>query len=127
VVLAGTMPPIRVNDALVRKMAIKQIASLGYSTIEAETPAEALDAIAGSEPLDLLFSDIVMPGPIDGVRLAQLAREKRPNLKVLLTSGYPDLKTGRSSENGFEEEKVLKKPYRRTDLQNALHEILDSR
>jgi CheY-like chemotaxis protein len=112
------------DDDLVRKSVITQINSLGYSTIEASSPAEALEVIAGSEPFDLLFSDIVMPGPIDGVELAQLASEQRSGLKIMLTSGFPDLKSGRSSADSFEPWHILKKPYRRSDLQHALQGIL---
>jgi signal transduction histidine kinase/ActR/RegA family two-component response regulator len=112
------------DDDLVRKSVITQINSLGYSTIEASGPAEALEIIAGSEPFDLLFSDIVMPGPIDGVELAHLARERRPGLKIMLSSGFPDLKSGRSSENAYEQWQILKKPYRRSELQDALQGIL---
>jgi signal transduction histidine kinase/ActR/RegA family two-component response regulator len=111
------------DDDLVRKSVITQINSLGYSTIEASGPAEALGIIAGSEPFDLLFSDIVMPGPIDGVELARKAAEQRPGLKIMLTSGFPDLKSGRSTDS-YEQWQILKKPYRRSDLQHALQGIL---
>jgi len=109
---------------LVRKSVIAQMKSLGYSTVEASSPAQALELIAGAESFDLLFSDIVMPGPIDGVELARLAREQRPDLKVMLTSGYPDLKTAHSSEESYVQWQILKKPYRRSDLQHALEEVL---
>jgi len=112
------------DDDLVRKSVIAQMRSLGYSTIEASSPAEALKIIAGAEPFDLLFSDIVMPGPADGVELAQRAREHRPDLKVMLTSGLPDLKAARSSEESYEQWRILKKPYRRSELQQALAEML---
>jgi signal transduction histidine kinase/CheY-like chemotaxis protein len=112
------------DDDLVRKSVITQINSLGYSTIEASGPAEALEIIAGKEPFDLLFSDIVMPGPIDGVELAKLAREQRPGLKIMLTSGFPDLKNGRSPADSYVQWQILKKPYRRSDLQHALQGIL---
>ena len=112
------------DDGLVRKSVIAQMRSLGYSTLEASSPAEALALIAGTEPFDLLFSDIVMPGPTDGVELARQAREHRPDLKVMLTSGYPDLKTARSSEESYVQWRILKKPYRRSELQRALQGIL---
>ncbi len=120
--LAGSREMILVvdDDDMVRKSVVAQIKSLGYGTIEARSPAEALEVIAGKAPIELLFSDIVMPGPVDGVELARLAREQRPDLKVLLTSGYPDLKTARSSEESYVQWDILKKPYRRNDLQQAL-------
>ena len=112
------------DDAMVRKSVVAQLASLGYGVIEVSSPAEALQVIAGNEPLDLVFSDIVMPGPIDGIELARLIRERRPDLKVLLTSGYPDLKTTRSAEDSYLQWDILKKPYRRPDLKQALEAIL---
>jgi CheY-like chemotaxis protein len=112
------------DDDLVRKSVISQLNALGYSTIAASGPTEALKIIAGSEAFDLLFSDIVMPGPIDGVELAHLAREQRPGLKIMLTSGFPDLKSGRSSADSHEQWQILKKPYRRSELQHMLQDII---
>jgi len=111
------------DDDMVRRSVIAQIKSLGYSTIEASNPDIALEMIERGEPIDLLFSDIVMPGSIDGIELARRTRQRRPTLKILLTSGYPDLKTSRAEEAHTQWE-VLKKPYRRSDLQAALREIL---
>jgi len=115
------------DDDLVRKSVIAQITSLGYNTIEASDPAAALEIIGSKQPIDLLFSDIVMPGPIDGVELARLAGEHRQGLKVLLTSGYPDLKTSHSSDMlQTQQWAVLKKPYRRNELQRVLQDALSS-
>jgi len=112
------------DDDLVRKSVIAQITSLGYNTIEANNPAAALEIIGSKQPIDLLFSDIVMPGPIDGVELARLAGEQRLGLKVLLTSGYPDLKTSHTSEK--KHWAILKKPYRRNELQRVLKDALSN-
>jgi CheY-like chemotaxis protein len=112
------------DDDLVRKSVIAQITSLGYNTIEASDPSAALEIIGSKQPIDLLFSDIVMPGPIDGVELARLAGEQRLGLKVLLTSGYPDLKTSHTSEKNHWA--ILKKPYRRNDLQRVLKDALSN-
>jgi two-component system cell cycle sensor histidine kinase/response regulator CckA len=60
----------------------------------------------------------------DGVEHAHLARARRPGLKVILSSGFPDLKSGRSSEDSYEQWQILKKPYRRSELQDALQGIL---
>jgi len=110
---------------MVRTIVVKHLASLGYDTdtIQAGSALEALDIVAQGEPFDLLFSDMVMPGNMSGLDLAAALREKRPDLKVLLTSGYPDLKERHDSFIDFA---LLKKPYRRTDLQNALRRLLDN-
>jgi signal transduction histidine kinase/CheY-like chemotaxis protein len=112
------------DDPMVRKAVVAQITSLGYGVVEAESPAEALEVVARNEPIDLMFSDIVMPGSIDGIELARLVRERRPDLKILLTSGYPDLKAARSSEDSYVQWDILKKPYRRPELKQALENIL---
>jgi CheY-like chemotaxis protein len=112
------------DDPMVRRAVVAQITSLGYGVVEASSPAEALDVVTRNEPLDLVFSDIVMPGAIDGIELARLVRERRPDLKVLLTSGYPDLKAARSSEDSYVQWDILKKPYRRPDLKQALENAL---
>jgi len=110
------------DDAMVRKSVIAQLKSLGYNIIEADTPAQALDVISRREKFDLILSDIVMPGGIDGVELARLAREQ--GHKVLLTSGFPDLKTAHM-DDGYDPSSILKKPYRRTELQQAVRAALD--
>jgi len=110
------------DDAMVRKSVIAQLKSLGYNIIEADTPAQALDVISRREKFDLILSDIVMPGGIDGVELARLAREQ--GHKVLLTSGFPDLKTAHM-DDGYDPGSILKKPYRRTELQQAVRAALD--
>jgi DNA-binding NtrC family response regulator len=65
-----------------------------------------------------------MPGSIDGIELARLVRERRPDLKVLLTSGYPDLKAARSAEDSYVQWDILKKPYRRPELKQAVENAL---
>jgi len=109
------------DDVAVRKVVTLQLAALGYATIEAGSAAEALEILAADKPFDLLFTDVVMPGRMSGVDLARLAREKWPNLKVLLTSGYPDLKTRHES---FQNITMIKKPYRGDDLWRALKDAL---
>jgi CheY-like chemotaxis protein len=110
------------DDVMVRKSVASQLRSLGYTVIEADCPAEALNTMARRDKFDLILSDIVMPGGIDGVELARLAREQ--GHKVLLTSGFPDLKTTHSGGETFDAGSILKKPYRRADLQRAVRAAL---
>ena len=72
---------------------------------------KAPDLLPNDTPIDLLFCDVVLGGPIDGVKLAEFARDLRPGLKVLLTSGYPDQVQARSS--GMP---IIAKPYQQADL-----------
>ena len=76
------------DDALVRRCVVTQVQSLGYRTLAAGNASEALTIIDNGEEIDLLFTDVVMPGSINGRQLAIEALNRRPSLKVLYTSGY---------------------------------------
>jgi signal transduction histidine kinase len=95
----------------VRALAQSLLEDLGHEAIVAANAEEALAILRSDTPIDLLFCDVVLGGPIDGVKLSQYAGELRPGLKVLLTSGYPDLVHGRTSE--FD---MIPKPYQQADL-----------
>jgi CheY-like chemotaxis protein len=110
------------DEPRVRKIVTRQLASFGYDTIEAGSASEALDIIGSKESFDLLFTDMVMPGGMSGLQLARAALERKSDLKVLLTSGFPDLKTHHDS---FLNIAMINKPYRRRDLQHAVRKILD--
>ncbi len=98
---------------------------LNYSVRVANDALAALDILRGSERVDLLFSDIVMPRGMNGAELASRARALRPNMPVLLTSGY----TARalSEDHGVADDfPLLRKPYRLPDLAHALQNALVS-
>jgi CheY-like chemotaxis protein len=107
------------DDPLVRSYVLTQVRSLGYRTLSASNGPEALVVLRGSEPIDLLFTDVIMPGSINGRELSIEALKLRPGLKVLFTSGY--------TENAIDHDgrldhgvQLLKKPYRRSDLASML-------
>jgi CheY-like chemotaxis protein len=107
------------DDPLVRSYVLTQIRSLGYRTLSASNGLEALAVLRGSEKIDLLFTDVIMPGAINGRELSIEASGLRPGLKVLFTSGY--------TENAIDHDgrldhgvQLLKKPYRRSDLASML-------
>jgi CheY-like chemotaxis protein len=107
----------------VRATAVAYLKSLGYQVIEADCANAALDTLAGGANIDLLFTDIVMPGGINGIELASLARAQRPGLKVLYTSGYP----GAGIVDGAQvdiEGSLLIKPYRKLELAAAITKVL---
>jgi two-component system, cell cycle sensor histidine kinase and response regulator CckA len=106
------------NPAL-RKVAVRQLAELGYRTFEAENAAAALDLLA-RESVDLLFSDVVLPGGLDGIEMARLAQDRRPGLRAVLTSGFP----GNPGERGDLTFRLLTKPYRKMDLARTLDAAL---
>jgi PAS domain S-box-containing protein len=103
------------DDALVRKFVVAQVKSLGYATLSAADAAEALEIIDGDAEIDLLFTDVIMPGPMNGAQLASAARQRRPALKTLFTSGYTEdavIHHGRLDDGVL----LLAKPYRKPEL-----------
>ena len=110
------------NGAL-RRAAVRQFRDLGYRAIEADGPGEALTLLA-QEPVDLLFTDIVMPGPMDGVALADEALRRLPSIKVLLTSGFPGATTANRLKAGGVPVRMLDKPYRQAELARAVQHAL---
>jgi CheY-like chemotaxis protein len=90
---------------------------LGYATRRAASAAEALDLLGAGERVDAVFSDVVMPGGMDGLELAALLRERHPGLAVVLATGYSEALARRRGEAPAE---VLGKPYRPDDLAAAL-------
>jgi len=113
------------DDSYVRGYAVGSLESLGYRVITAADGQEALAKLARhAENIDVLFSDIVMPGGLGGWELAQRALEQKPGLKVLLTSGYP-LETTSSYARPNVKQVVLNKPYRKAELARRLRELLD--
>jgi CheY-like chemotaxis protein len=114
-----------VEDNLgVRRVVMRQLGGLGYRALETGTGADALE-ILGREPVDLLLTDIVMPGGIDGVDLARIALEKWPKLKVVLTSGFPETRIEIESET-LRNLRLLGKPYSRAELATVLRSALTS-
>jgi CheY-like chemotaxis protein len=103
------------DDALVREYVVTQIGSLGYTTLAASNAAEALVIINGAERIDLLFTDVIIPGGLNGRQLATEALTRRPELKILYTSGYTEnaiVHHGRLDAGVL----LLPKPYLASDL-----------
>jgi CheY-like chemotaxis protein len=113
------------DDPFVRAYAVSCLSSLGYQVVAAANGEDALLKLNESVPVDLLFTDVVMPG-IDGWELADRARRLRPGLKVLLTSGYA-LETLESRGRLHPGTAVLNKPYRKVALAKRVRDTLDKR
>jgi CheY-like chemotaxis protein len=111
------------DDLLVRNYVAAQLASLGYAAITAANADEALARIEGGAAFDLLFTDVIMPGALNGRQLADAAVRRRPSLKVLFTSGYTEdamVHHGRLDAGVM----LLAKPYRKTDLARMIRVAL---
>lgn len=113
------------DDRDVRELAIAVLEAAGYRVLEAASGDEALRLLLAHTDLriDLLFTDIVMPGGLDGIDLANEARALRPELKVLYATGFANLV--REHREDELHGSVLAKPYRPGELQRAISELID--
>jgi PAS domain S-box-containing protein len=111
------------DDPFVRSYAIMSLESLGYRVTAAVDGNDALQKLGSDVQIDILFTDIVMPGGINGWELADRARQVRPGLKVLLTSGYA-LETLMAHGRLRDGSVILAKPYRKAELAGRLRDVL---
>jgi len=113
------------DDALVRGYVIAQLGGLGYRTLVASDGAAALALVDQGTEFDLLFTDVIMPGGMNGRQLADAVVARRPGMKVLYTSGYTD---DAIVHEGHLDPGValLRKPYRKADLAQKIREVLGS-
>ncbi len=112
------------DNAALRRTLVRQLDSLGYRVLEAANGTEAL-AILQSTGVDLVFSDVVMPGEIDGVGLARIIEQRWPAIPVVLASGFPETKL-RELYPAIDF-RLLSKPYRKEHVARALSEALTQR
>ena len=108
-----------------RDLALRHLQSLGYRTLPAADGNSALEIIQGGAPIDLLFTDVIMPGGLDGRALAEAARRLRPELRVLFTSGFTAAAASAATEDQFGSN-LLSKPYRKGELARRIRAALDA-
>jgi len=108
-----------------RALTLDRLKILGYRVIEADGGPVAIAILESGEPIDLIFSDVVMPGGLTGYELAALARARRPLIKIVLTSGY-DAELAAAQDTTASSLRVLRKPYKQAELARALREVLDT-
>ncbi len=111
------------DDAGVRQVAESLLTELGCSVVTADDGPEALRLLEHAPQVDLLLTDVVMPGGMSGVELAQTARQTRPDLKVLLSTGYGGEQLHEAANQGWS---VLRKPYQAEELSLAVKQALAS-
>lgn len=112
------------DDQLVRQHVCANLLGLGYEVVEAESGPQAIEILEQTLDLDLLFTDIVLPGGMNGRALADAAQALRPDLKVLFTSGYTE-ETIVHYDRFNLEVGLLSKPYRRSQLAEKLRKALE--
>ncbi|SIR81938.1 PAS domain S-box-containing protein [Janthinobacterium sp. TND4EL3] len=127
VVTGGTETVLVVEDDVgVRTTVVDMLGALGYMVLKAEDGESALAVLHSGAQIDLLFTDVIMPGPVSSTEMARQARELQPDIAVLFTSGYAQdviVHEGRL-DAGVE---LLSKPYRREELARKLRHVLANR
>jgi PAS domain S-box-containing protein len=111
------------DDDEVASLVTEMLRDIGCQVTRTSSADAALGALANDRKVDLLFSDIMMPGAMNGVDLAREVRRRRPDLPILLTSGYAEAALREAGGEGYE---VLHKPYAIEDLQRAIRHMLDT-
>lgn len=110
------------DDAMVRDVVSMQFSELGYRVSQAENGAKALQMLEKNQDVDLLFTDLVMSGGMDGRQLAAAVRKIRPDMPILFTSGYPDTYLA----NDEVDIPILNKPHHREELAQMVRSVLDN-
>jgi PAS domain S-box-containing protein len=108
-----------------RRVVVRQLNDLGYQVIEADGAGAALTILA-RQPVALVFTDVVMPGELDGFGLASSVFQRWPSTKVLLTSGFPEAKISGKLSAAASSARLLGKPYRADDLARVVREVLEA-
>jgi len=112
------------DDPEVRTLVVALLSGLGYQILEAGTGAAALEQLGPTTGVDLLLTDVVLPGGMNGRELAAAAERRAPGIQVLYMSGYTEnaiLHHGRLDADA----ELLQKPFRRADLARAVRKVLD--
>jgi CheY-like chemotaxis protein len=118
---AETILAVEDNPRL-RALVVRQLNQLGYRCLEAEDGPSAIRMLEANE-VDLLFTDVIMPGGMSGYDLGRIARTRWPHIRVLLTSGFPEEKINGNGQPPWNM-RLLLKPYRKEDLALTLREVL---
>ncbi|KAA3631685.1 MAG: PAS domain S-box protein [Proteobacteria bacterium] len=113
------------DNAEILSLSAEALEDLGYTILTAGNAAEALDVLKTHSEIRLLFTDIVMPGGFSGLELADKARELRPNLPILFTSGYAEEAVGGNAISNISRSRWIQKPANLDDIARKLRELLD--
>ncbi len=117
------------DDPDVRKLTVALLTRLGYAVLEAEDGETALSIFDENPEIDLLLSDVVLPGDISGPEIADAARRRRADLNVLFMSGYAEdvvrRQASSAGQNQAAWDDLLPKPFSRSDLARKVREVLE--
>lgn len=121
----GTETVLIVEDQVdVGDYAETVLSEFGYTVLRAENASEALTLLDGAGHIDLLFSDLIMPGGMNGVMLAREVKRRRPRMRVLLTTGYAESSIERVDARGAEFD-LIQKPYKRSELATKVRQVIE--
>jgi CheY-like chemotaxis protein len=112
------------DDDEVAALVSEMLDQLGYQVTRAACAAAALGALADGRSVDVVFSDVMMPGGMNGVELAREIQRRRSDMPILLTSGYSGATIREAKETGIQ---ILSKPYRIDELALALNAVKSQR
>jgi len=114
------------DERVLRRLVKKILQGLDYAVVDAPNGPQALQLLDSSNGIELLLSDVVLPGGMTGIELAATVTERRPEIKVLLMSGYPTDALDRAGQP-IEEIALLAKPFTRVTLARRLRQVLEAR
>jgi PAS domain S-box-containing protein len=121
----GTETVLVVEDQVdVGDYAETVLSEFGYTVLRAENANDALTLLDGAGHIDLLFSDLIMPGGMNGVMLAREVKRRRPKMRVLLTTGYAESSIERVDARGAEFD-LIQKPYKRSELATKVRQVVE--
>jgi CheY-like chemotaxis protein len=117
----GRTPVVLVveDEPMVREMIVEELTDLGFHVIEAETGEAGLDVLTGDAVIDVLFTDIRLPGALDGWHLAQAGRALSPDLRVVYATGYTVERSLQIAGSVF-----VTKPYRPSVIADTIRSLL---
>jgi len=111
------------DNPSLRRVVVRQLGEIGYRVIEAETAGAALELLE-REKVAVVFTDVVLPGGMNGYELARVVLERWPGTRIVLTSGFPENRIAADGE--LDSVKLLSKPYRKEDIARVIREVLDN-
>lgn len=108
------------DEMLVRMLGVDMLEEAGFIVVEADSADEAMTVLNGGGEIQLLFSDVDMPGSMDGLELARLVHQRWPNVRILLTSGHHRLSEAGLPDGG----RFLRKPWTEAGMIEKVRAVL---
>jgi CheY-like chemotaxis protein len=113
------------DNSSLRTVVVRQLEAIGLRVLEAENAQMALGVLRDEPKIDLIFTDVVLPGDMDGYALARAINEGHPHTKIIMTSGFPGMRF--KDTELAKSLPLLSKPYRNQELIRMVREVLDER